>query len=84
MNSSDGSMSFKCDQNYYMAGVKSLYHEEKNDRSFAIKCCRNVGQCTMSCRSTGTMNSAGSPMNYRVRRNEFIVGASSTYDGSTM
>ena len=84
VNSSDGSISLKCNNNYYIAGVESLYHKEKNDRSFALKCCRNVGQCIKNCHSTGILNTAGGSMNYRVKRNEFIVGASSTYDGSTM
>ena len=79
MNYTGGPLSVKCRHNYYLAGVQSDYDSGRNDRSFAFWCCHNWGQCYKNCRKEGPVNNSGGLLGYRVKNNEFIVGASSTY-----
>jgi len=81
-NKIGGPLSVKCRQNYFLAGVHSYYNRGNNDQSFAFRCCHNWGQCTVNCHSEGPINNSGSFLSYRVKNNEFIIGARSSHNKS--
>ena len=75
VNDWDNAVYVHCRYNYFIAGVESYHDNDKEDRRFNYRCCRNYNRCTRNCRWRGPVNHYDGDMNYHVKANHVIVGA---------
>ena len=75
VNNWDNTVATLCHPNYYIAGVRSYHNNDKEDRRFNFKCCRNNGQCIRNCYLDGPANDWDGGMNYNLHTRSVIVGA---------
>ena len=75
VNDWDNPVSVRCGSNYFIAGVKSRHDNDKEDRRFDYRCCRNYNRCTRNCYWRGPVNNYDGHMSYYLQANHVINGA---------
>ena len=80
VNSWDSLVDVECSSNYFIAGVRSYHDNDKEDRRFNYRCCKNNNRCTRNCYWSGRVNIYDGDMDYHVEAdNHVIVGAYSRH-----
>ena len=80
VNEWDLPMNFMCPANQYIAGVESNHDNGREDRRWKFTCCDIPNHITLSCRSSGYVNSQNAPLNFQAGEGEVITGVYSYHD----
>ena len=81
INHLNGVLDARCDPNYVLSGVASVYTWQYVDRLFKIYCCsyENTGYSLIDCKLSGYINDLMKPLRYYLKHDRAIVGLYSTF-----
>ena len=65
---------FMCPANQYIAGVESIHADRYEDRRWKFTCCAIPNHITLSCISSGFVNSLKLALNFQAGEGEVITG----------
>lgn len=75
VNDYDGPVTFQCEHNGFITGVKSHYNGGARDRRFQFRCCHKARYSSRNCKHTTYVNRWDAEVKYRVPSGYFLTGA---------